>query len=185
MSTLRVSNLSNLGGTKSSTSSAIADNIANSRAYGDFSVRGGDISSPTTVASSGQTRVPLTRSNSASGITLNTSTYQWTHATIGAYRLVLQYRQEAGGDTWTQFAVKDDTSNTIAGVSVRTGTAYIGNPSTWEIIYLVDSITDVYALYGWCAAGPITVRHSNYDGVSSPFSGTTSDGIKVLVMKVS
>lgn len=183
MSYLRVGNVQNVGATKTATSDSVIDSA--SRAFADFSVKGGDITSPTTVAANNSTTlVPLTRSNYASGITLNTSTYLWTHSQIGYYKITLSYRQDSGGDVWIQYAVKDATAGTVTGTSVRCGSQNSGHPAVYSFVYQVTSTSNSYGIYGW-ANGTVTARHSNYDGVASAWSSTTGDGIKVLIERVS
>lgn len=184
MSTLRVGTISNVAGTSSATSDTLVSS-ASTRQYAEFALRGGDLSSPATISANNSTTiVPLTRSNIASGISLNTSTYVWTHNSLGVYKANLSYRQDGGADIWTQYAVRNTTLATTAGTSVRCGSVNSGHPSVWTIVYEVSNVEHTFGVYGW-SAGTITVQCGNFGGVSSAWSGTTSDAVRLVIERVS
>lgn len=137
----------------------------------------------TMAANNSTTIVPFTRTVLSNQISANSATSSWIHAQTGIYQLILTYRQESGGDIWTQYAVRKNTPSALAGTSVRSGTNNGGHPAHWTFLYSVDSTTASYSLYGW-ANGTIVTRQT-LDSVSSAWSAQTSDVIKIIIEKVS
>lgn len=152
--------------------------------YAELAYAGNGTGSDITVAATNSTtKVPFTRAVYANGVSVDTVNYTWTHSQTGLYQVTLTYRQNSGGDVWVQYAMYKNSPSALVGTSMRCGSANSSHPATWPFTYYVDSTTASYTMYGW-SAGTVTVLQ-NFSGVSSSWSGTTSDIIKIIITKVS
>ena len=180
-SILKVDQLTTTDGTSSATIANMATLLNKPYAELAWAANGG--AALTVAANNSTTKVPFSRSVYINQISADTVNYTWTHSQTGYYLLHLSYRQESGADIWTQYAVQKNSPLTIAGTSVRSGSANGGNPANWHLSYYVDSTTANYSLYGW-ANGTLTVRQT-LDSTSSAWSAQTSDIIKIIIEKIS
>eukprot|EP00048_Salpingoeca_helianthica_P022461 m.18390 g.18390 ORF g.18390 m.18390 type:complete len:909 (+) comp7351_c0_seq2:2-2728(+) len=80
----------------------------------------------------------------------SSSTGTWTHTMTGTYVLSLAYRQNAGADVWTVFAVTKDGPSQAVGVSARTGSEN-SRVTNARIVYTVDSTVATYQVQQWTA----------------------------------
>jgi hypothetical protein len=177
-SSLKVDQISTTDGSVTVTTNNLAF-----RHYAEFAYAsngsGGDI---TVAANNSSTKVPFTRVVYNNGIVGDIANSQWTHTQAGVYKLLLTYRQNSGTDIWVQYAVRNNTSSGYVGTSVRCGSVNSSHPSVWEFTYNVDALGATYSLMGW-ANGTITVLQ-NFSGVSSAWSGTTSDIVKIIIYRL-
>jgi hypothetical protein len=180
-STLKVDQLITVDNSSTITVGNVATAI--NRPYAEFAYASNGTGSDITVAAANSTtKVAFNRVVYANAISSDLVNYTWTHSQTGLYKVTLTYRQNSGGDVWIQYAMYKNTPSALVGTSMRCGAANSSQPAVWDFTYYVDSTTSSYTLYGW-SAGTITVMQ-NFSGVSSAWSGTTSDIIKIIVNKI-
>ena len=130
--------------------------VNSARAYANFGSIFND-ANPVTIGSTSSTgtHVPIYRTFfTPKNITVTTSASggTWTHAYTGYYVLHMSYRQQAGGDQWTMYAVTRAGTTNVVGTSNRSGSDNSGCQS-YHVYYRVDSTTDNYRLMGWVENG--------------------------------
>ena len=79
----------------------------------------------------------------------------WKHKYTGVYYLTMQYRQDGGGDIWTQYCVQNKASNVI-GMTARFG-SYNSGRKHFDMLYYVYDTDDTCSLHGWCQANIRTI----------------------------
>lgn len=129
--------------TESYADSAAATTFSPS-AYANFAVAGAAL----TVNSAAAYTIPLNVDVAHSGITLNTSTYEFNFAEAGVYMFVISYRVGPnGGDVWTNMNVYNATTGVI-GKSAGYGNAGSNDPGLYTptLMAVVSDPTKNYVL---------------------------------------
>lgn len=137
-------------------------------------------------------QVPFNVVMASSGITGNTSAYNWTHSTTGYYVATVRYRQGTGGDVWTVFGVTKNGPSEAVGVSARTGSEN-GHNEAYDIFYTVDSTTATYQIQSWSGGGK-TIDNAgfsqgkpswtNYDALAGEVDANGGRTIDIIINKV-
>lgn len=172
--------------TTDSSSSVTTANLAaiSNRPYAELAYASNGTGADITVAATNSTtKVAFNRTAIGNQISADYVNYTWTHAQTGTYKVTLTYRQNSGADVWVQYAMYKNSPSALVGTSMRCGSVNSSHPAVYPFLYTVDSTTASYSLYGW-SAGTVTVLQ-NFASVSSAWSGTTSDIIKIEIEKVS
>ena len=144
--------------------------------YANFGCLFDDALNVTIASSSGDgTTVPIYRDFMSNGISVDTTNNYWTHSETGVYALHFTYRQSAGGDIWTLYGVAKDGTNSMVGMSSRTGSED-NHLETVHITYKVTSTTSNYRLQGWCHTSSRTAGLASGSPTGNPTWTADTDG---------
>ena len=144
--------------------------------YANFGCLFDDALNVTIASSSGDgTTIPIYRDFMSTGVSVDTTNNYWTHSETGVYALHLTYRQSGGGDIWTLYGVTKDGTNSMVGMSSRTGSED-NHLETVHLTYKVTSTSSNYRLQGWCHTGTRTAGYAGGSPTGNPTWVADTDG---------
>jgi hypothetical protein len=99
---------------------------------------------------------------SIAGNTIADRGVTWDHKYTGVYAMHLMYRQQEGGDIWTNYAITKNGFYNVAGTTARMG-SQDSQAHSMHAMYVVDDVDAVYSLRGWTQTTTRTIGNSvNY-----------------------